>query len=65
MKTGLKDMGCEAVEWTKLARHGEKYRAVVKTAMNLWIPQSLGSFNSSENISLSRRTLMRVGSSLI
>ena len=25
MKTGLKYMRCESVDWTKLAQHGEKY----------------------------------------
>jgi len=25
MKTGLKYMGCDSVDWTKLAQHGKKY----------------------------------------
>jgi hypothetical protein len=43
------------VDWIDLAYDGDKWQAVVKTVMNLWVQQYVGNFLTSlETISFSR-----------
>jgi hypothetical protein len=38
IKMDLKEVGCEVIDWIKLAQDREKWRALVNAVMNLWIP---------------------------
>jgi hypothetical protein len=37
-KVGLKEMGCDGVDWIHLAQDWDQWRAIVKTVMNLRVP---------------------------
>jgi hypothetical protein len=38
IKTGLKEIGYEGVEWFHLARDRDQWRVLVNTVMNLRVP---------------------------
>jgi hypothetical protein len=38
LKMDLRDIGCSDVDWIDLAQDRDKYRALVNTVMNLWVP---------------------------
>jgi hypothetical protein len=47
------------VDWINLAQDMGRWRAVVNTVMNLWVPEKAGNFLTSRaTISFSRRTLL-------
>jgi hypothetical protein len=57
IKTCLRGIGLEAVDWIRLFQDSDRWRTFVNTVMNLRVPQKAGNFlTSSTTISLSRRT---------
>jgi hypothetical protein len=36
IKMGLRDIGCNDVDWIDLAEDRDQWRALVNTVMNLW-----------------------------
>jgi len=42
----LQEVGCGSMEWIDLAQDRDRWRAIVNTAMNLWVPQSAGNLLS-------------------
>jgi hypothetical protein len=38
----LNEAGCESVDWIHLAQNRDQWSALVKTIMNLWVPQKKG-----------------------
>jgi hypothetical protein len=43
IKNDLRDIGWDGIDWIDLAQDREQWRALVKTVMNLRVPQNLGS----------------------
>ena len=51
-------MGLEGVNWLDEAQDGDKWRAVVQTVMNHWVPQNAGNFlTRSGTVSFSLNTV--------
>jgi hypothetical protein len=46
IKMDLGEIGCGGVDWIDLAQVADHWRALVKTVMNLRVPQSVGNFLS-------------------
>jgi hypothetical protein len=38
IKIGLREIGFGDVDWIRLAKDGDRWRALVNTVMNLWVP---------------------------
>jgi hypothetical protein len=38
IKIDLREIGWDGMEWMDLAQDGDKWRALVNTVMNLWVP---------------------------
>jgi hypothetical protein len=38
IKMDLREIGCDVVDWIKMAQYRDQWRALVKTAMNLRVP---------------------------
>jgi hypothetical protein len=39
IKTDLREIGCEGINWIHLAQNRDQWRAVMDTAVNLLVPQ--------------------------
>jgi len=37
IKVGLKNVGCEDMDWIHLAQDGNQWQALVNMVMNLWV----------------------------
>jgi len=44
IKIGLKETGCEDMEWIHLAQNSDKWRTVVNTVMKLGVSYKCGKF---------------------
>jgi hypothetical protein len=40
----LREIGWDGVDWIDVAENRDQWRALVNTAMNLWIPQNVSKF---------------------
>jgi hypothetical protein len=59
IKMNLQNVGCGGMDWIDVAQDRDSWRALVKTVMNLRVPQNAWNlFTSSELVSFSRRTLL-------
>jgi len=38
IKMDLHEVGCESMDWIKLAQVRDRWRALVNAVMNLWVP---------------------------
>jgi hypothetical protein len=38
IKMDLREIGWDGMDWTDLAQNGDRWRALVSTVMNLWVP---------------------------
>jgi hypothetical protein len=38
VKMDLREIGWDGMDWIDLVQNGDKWRALVNTAMNLWVP---------------------------
>jgi hypothetical protein len=56
IKVDLTEIGCGGMDWIDLAQDREHWQAVVKTVMNLQVPQNVGKYLSS----FTRRTQLHV-----
>jgi len=34
----FQEVGCEGMDWIKLAQDGDRWRALMNALMNLWVP---------------------------
>jgi hypothetical protein len=56
----LREIGWGGMDWIRLAQERDLWRALLNTAMNLWVPWNVGNFLSSWAIgAFSRRTQLR------
>ena len=61
IKIGIQEVGFEFLDWIALAQDRDRWQVPVRTVMNLWFPQSEGSFFCSwVHVSYSERTLLLV-----
>jgi hypothetical protein len=44
IKTDLKEIGWDSVDWIDLAQDKDQWRALLKTVMNLRVPSNVGKF---------------------
>jgi len=60
IKMDLQEVGWgESMDWIDLAEDRDRWQALVKAVMNIWVPQNAGNvLTSSEPVSYSRRTLL-------
>jgi len=55
----LQEVGCEGMDWIKLAQDKGGWWALVNAVMNLRVPQNVENFlTSCKPVSFSRRTLL-------
>ena len=55
----LQEVGGDCGDWMELAEDRDRWRALVSTVMNLWVPKKRGiSRLAAEPVSFSRRTLL-------
>jgi len=47
IRTDLREIGWERVDWSYVAQDRDQWRAVVNTVMNLWVPLKMGKFETS------------------
>jgi hypothetical protein len=47
IKADLQEVGCRGMDWIELAKVRDKWRALVKTVMNLRVPYKAGNFLTS------------------
>jgi hypothetical protein len=38
IKMDLLEVGCEDMDWIELAQNRDRWRALVNTVMNIWVP---------------------------
>ena len=38
IKMDLQEVGCESMDWIKLAQDRDRWQALVNVVMNLWVP---------------------------
>jgi hypothetical protein len=55
----LTEVGCEVVDWIRLAQDRVHWRAHVNTVMNLWVPLNVGYFLTRQ-LSLCREGLFKM-----
>jgi hypothetical protein len=59
IRIGLRETGWEGVEWIHLAQDRDQWQAFMNMVMNIWVPQKVESFFTSQvTISFSSRTLL-------
>ena len=59
IKMDLQDVGGGFGDWIELVQDRERWRALVSTVRNLWVPKMRGiSWLAAEPVSFSRRTLL-------
>ena len=59
IKMDLQEVGGGCGDWMELAQGRDRWRALVSTVMNLWVPKMRGiSWLAAEPVSFSRRTLL-------
>jgi hypothetical protein len=59
IKMDLQEVGCEGMDWIKLAQDMDRQRALVTAVMNLRAPQNVGNFLTSwKTVTFSIRTLL-------
>jgi hypothetical protein len=44
IKIDLQEVGCEGMDWIKLAEERGGWWALVNAVINLWVPQNVGNF---------------------
>jgi hypothetical protein len=55
---GLLEVGWEGMDWIGMAHDRDRWRALVNTVMNLWVPLNAGNFLTSRRpVSFSGTTL--------
>jgi hypothetical protein len=42
----LRKIGCDGVDWIDRAQDRDKWRALVNTVLNFWVPRNAGKFLS-------------------
>ena len=47
IKMDLQEVGCEGMDWIKLAEDRDRWQALVNGEMNLWVPYNAGNFLTS------------------
>ena len=47
IKMDLQEVGCESMDWIKLAQDRDRWRELVNTVMNLRVPKNAGNFLTS------------------
>jgi len=47
IKMDIQEMGCGGMDWIDLAKHRDRWRALVKAVMNLRVPYNLVNFLTS------------------
>ena len=59
IKMDLQEVGGNCGDWMELAQYRDRWRALVSTVRNLWVPKMRGiSRLAAEPVSFSRRTLL-------
>jgi len=43
----LQEVGCEGIDWIDLALDRDRWRTLINTVMNLWVPYNVGNFLTS------------------
>ena len=46
IKMDLQEVGCEGMDWIDVARHRDRWRALVNAVMNLRVPYNVGNLTS-------------------
>jgi hypothetical protein len=60
IKTDLREIRCDNMDWIDLAQYRDQWRALVNTVMNHWVPENAGKFLSGCTIGgFSRRAQLR------
>jgi hypothetical protein len=55
-KMDVREISWNGMDWTKLAQDRDRYRVLLNTVLNFWIPKNVGKFLSScTTCGLSRR----------
>jgi hypothetical protein len=59
IKMYLQEVGCESMDWIELTQDRDRWWALVKAVMNVWVPKNAGNFlTSCKPVSFSRRTVL-------
>jgi hypothetical protein len=43
----LQEVGCGGMDWNELAQYRDRWRALTKAVMSLWVPLNAGNFLTS------------------